>query len=113
EFLRKNKREVIAMSIFEYDAELHEKTLKEIGYEEGHADGYEQGRSEGIDIGCEQGIDIGREQGRSEGIMATIATTISLLKENGFSNDKITEALINNFALSPEDAQKYLTQTNI
>ncbi|MCM1272733.1 MAG: hypothetical protein NC088_01175 [Bacteroides sp.] len=88
EFLRKNKREVIAMSIFEYDAELHEKTLKEIGYEEGHADGY--------------------GQGRSEGIMATI----SLLKENGFSNDKITEALISKFALSPEDAQKYLTQTD-
>ncbi|MCM1399923.1 MAG: hypothetical protein NC225_10645 [Clostridium sp.] len=48
------------MSIFEYDAELHEKTLK----------------------------------------------------ETGFSNDKITEALINNFSLSPEDAQKYLTQTD-
>ncbi|MCM1289045.1 MAG: hypothetical protein NC240_12170, partial [Clostridium sp.] len=62
------------------------------GYEEGHADG----------------INIGREQGRSESIMATI----SLLKENGFSNDKITEVLINNFALSPEDAQKYLTQTD-
>ncbi|MCM1400215.1 MAG: hypothetical protein NC225_12125, partial [Clostridium sp.] len=92
--------EVIAMSIFEYDAELHEKTLKEIGYEEGR----EQGRSEGIDIG--------REQGRSEGIITTIVTTISLLKENGFSNDKITEALINKFALSPEDAQKYITQSD-
>ncbi|MCM1172957.1 MAG: hypothetical protein NC393_12640 [Clostridium sp.] len=42
DFLRKNKREVVAMGIDEYDAELHEKTL--------------------IDIGREQGIDIGREQ---------------------------------------------------
>ncbi|MCM1461027.1 MAG: hypothetical protein NC088_12950, partial [Bacteroides sp.] len=90
-----------------------------IGREQGRSEGIdigrEQGRSEGIDIGREQGrsegIDIGREQGRSEGIMTTIATTISLLKENGFSNDKITEALINNFALSPDDAQKYLAQT--
>ncbi|MCM1272702.1 MAG: hypothetical protein NC220_03750, partial [Clostridium sp.] len=98
--------------------------LKEIGYEEGHADGYGQGRSEGIDIGREQGIGIGREQGidigreqgigigreqgRSEGIMATI----SLLKENGFSNGKIAEALVSKFALSPEDTQKYLTQAD-
>ncbi|MCM1287624.1 MAG: hypothetical protein NC240_04890 [Clostridium sp.] len=42
DFLRKNKREVVAMGIDEYDAELHEKTL--------------------IDIGCERGINIGREQ---------------------------------------------------
>ncbi|MCM1273188.1 MAG: hypothetical protein NC225_03080, partial [Clostridium sp.] len=74
--------------------------------------GREQGRSEGIDIGREQGIDIGREQGigigREQGIIATITTTISLLKENGFSNDKITEVLISKFALSPDDAQKYL-----
>ena len=35
EFLRKNKREVIAMGIDEYDAELHEKTLLEIGREQG------------------------------------------------------------------------------
>ena len=35
DFLRKNKREVIAMGIDEYDAELHEKTLLEIGREQG------------------------------------------------------------------------------
>lgn len=41
-FLRKNKREVVAMGIDDYDAELHEKTL--------------------IEIGREQSIDVGREQ---------------------------------------------------
>ncbi|MCM1084078.1 MAG: transposase [Clostridium sp.] len=51
DFLRKNKMEVIAMSIYEYDAELHEKTLQEIGYEKGHVDG----RNEGIGIGRKQG----------------------------------------------------------
>ncbi len=35
DFLRKNKREVIAMGIDEYDAELHEKTLIDIGREQG------------------------------------------------------------------------------
>lgn len=35
DFLKRNKAEVISMSIFEYDEKLHEKTLLEIGREEG------------------------------------------------------------------------------
>lgn len=44
DFLRANKAEVIKMSIYEYDEKLHEKTMMEIGREEG----YEIGRREGI-----------------------------------------------------------------
>lgn len=67
DFLRKNKREVIAMGIDEYDAELHEKTLMEIGYEKGHADG----------------IDIGREQGAQQ-------TAIRMLKAGKLSREEIS-----------------------
>ncbi|MBP3620431.1 MAG: hypothetical protein J6J16_01570 [Lachnospiraceae bacterium] len=35
DFLKKNKAEVISMSLFEYDEKLHEKTMREIGREEG------------------------------------------------------------------------------
>lgn len=35
DFLKMNKAEVITMSIYEYDAKLHEKTMIEIGREEG------------------------------------------------------------------------------
>ncbi len=35
DFLRKNKREVISMSLYEYDEELHEKSMIEYGREEG------------------------------------------------------------------------------
>ena len=35
DFLRKNKPEVIKMSIFEYDEKLHERTMREEGREEG------------------------------------------------------------------------------
>lgn len=35
DFLKMNKAEVIAMSIYEYDEKLHEKTMIEIGREEG------------------------------------------------------------------------------
>lgn len=48
DFLARNKSEVIAMSIYEYDAKLHEKTLRQEGYEEGHADGYGQGHAAGV-----------------------------------------------------------------
>ncbi len=90
DFLRKNKREVVAMGIDEYDAELHERTLIDIGYDRGHSDG----------------INIGREQGISQ----TITTTISLLKENGFSDNKIIEILINKYKLSSEQAKKYIVK---
>lgn len=39
EFLIKNKSEAIQVSIFEYDEELHKRTLLEEGYEKGKAEG--------------------------------------------------------------------------
>ncbi|MCM1287407.1 MAG: hypothetical protein NC240_03775 [Clostridium sp.] len=71
DFLRKNKREVIAMGIDEYDAELHEKTLLEIG------------REQGINIGREQGIDIGREQGAEQ-------TAVRMIKAGKLSMEEIS-----------------------
>ncbi len=39
EFLKKNKREVISMSLYEYDEELHRKSMIEYGREEGLKEG--------------------------------------------------------------------------
>lgn len=72
------------MGIDEYDAELHEKTL--------------------IDIGREQGIDIGREQG----ITKAITNTISILKRNGFPDDKIISELASDFDISVDKATQYV-----
>ncbi|MBQ8913706.1 MAG: hypothetical protein IJ054_06650 [Lachnospiraceae bacterium] len=58
DFLLANKAEVVSMSIFEYDEELHKKTLLQEGYEEG----YDIGLSDGI----EQGIEQGRKEAREE-----------------------------------------------
>lgn len=44
EFLRKNREEVIPLSIFEYDEKKHMETLRREGYEDGVADGKEEGR---------------------------------------------------------------------
>ena len=43
DFLRRNKAEAIQMSIFEYDQELHDKTLLEEGYESGRIEGKAEG----------------------------------------------------------------------
>ena len=43
EFLRKNKSEVIAMSIFEYDKEEEEKKLRKAEYEAGEKSGIQKG----------------------------------------------------------------------
>ena len=47
EFLRKNKAEVIAMSIFEYDKEEEERKLRKAEYEAGAAAGLKAGVSKG------------------------------------------------------------------
>ena len=47
EFLLANKAEVINMSIYEYDEELHNKTLHDEGYEDGFNDGVNNGLSDG------------------------------------------------------------------
>ena len=54
-FLMKNRAEVIDVCIFEYNEELHLKTIKEEGVEEG----IRIGKSQGIEIGKSQGIEIG------------------------------------------------------
>ena len=43
--LRKNKSEVIAMSIFEYDKEEEERKLREAEYEAGREEGIKEGTS--------------------------------------------------------------------
>lgn len=48
DFLKRNKAEVVAMSIFEYDEELHIRTLKEESFEEGKVKGWTEGKAEAI-----------------------------------------------------------------
>ena len=47
DFLKKHRNEVVSMSIFEYNAKLHEDTLREDSREEGRREGRQEGRLEG------------------------------------------------------------------
>lgn len=49
EFLKAQRAEVIAMSIFEYDQEKHMQLVKEENWEDGHAEGLKEGLKEGQD----------------------------------------------------------------
>ena len=63
------------MSLFEYDKELHEKTIKEVAHEEGFNEGMEVGITQGKEIGIQQGREVGITQGKELGIMyGTIVT---------------------------------------
>ena len=67
ELLTKYRREVVQVSIFEYDAEKEMKLFREAergaGYAEGLKTGIETGREEGRLIGQKEGIQQGREEG--------------------------------------------------
>ncbi|MGN0312617.1 MAG: hypothetical protein ACI4CC_07570 [Lachnospiraceae bacterium] len=53
DFLLANKAEVMRMSIFEYDEELHAKFLREEGREEGYEDGCDYGKlSKLVELVC-------------------------------------------------------------
>ena len=77
EFLQKNKSEVMAMSIFEYDKEAEERKLREEERRMREAE-YENGKSEGITIGKEYGIEIGKQE------------IVYSLKESGMSEEQIS-----------------------
>ncbi len=75
DFLEKNRREVISMSIFEYDEEKHMRTV----------------RSEGYEDGLEQGIEQGLEQGVEQGLEKKEYQVISRMFRNNFSVELISE----------------------
>ncbi len=73
EFLLKHRAEVANMVMPEFDAELHDRTTREIGYNEGYDEGRAAGIAEGIAEGRTAGIAEGRTAGIAEGRTAGIA----------------------------------------
>ena len=81
DFLEKNRREAIRVSIYEYDEERHIRQEREDAWEEGERAGLERGRQEGERIGLEKG----RKESRLELIRKKL--------EKGKSVAEIAEAL--------------------
>ena len=100
EFLRRNKSEVIAMSIFEYNKEEEERKWKESVYEFAKAEVLEEGREEGRKEGLKEGREEGRKEGREEGLKEIAQS----LAERGMDLNDIAEIT----KVSPETIQKWL-----
>ena len=77
EFLRTNRAEVIAMSIFEYNKEEEDKKLRKAEFEAGYDTGYNTGYGSGFDAGIEN----------------KAKETAILLWEEGDSIEKIAKVL--------------------
>ncbi len=80
DFLKKNKSEVISMSIFEYDEKLHEETMREIG----------------------------REEGLQQGLQQAITGSIATLRNIPWTEEQIVEHLVNAFGITSEQATEYI-----
>lgn len=80
DFLRKNKAEVVRMSIYEYDEKLHAQAL------------------------LEDGIKIGKEEGKEEGILGAV----SIMSGINFSDDIIKSKLMETYNLSEVKALEYI-----
>ena len=73
DFLTKHRAEVVAMSIFEYDAEKHIRMEKEESYEDGLEAGREEGRREGKTEG--------KAEGKAEAILIILSQKSGLTEE--------------------------------
>ena len=66
------------MCLFEYDEELHMKSVKEEGIEEGIKQGIEEGIKQGIEKGIDEGLREGLRIGENR-----LAELLRLLKDSG------------------------------
>ena len=97
--LTKFRAEVKKLSIFEYNARLHEETLKKEGYE----DGIEKGR--------EEGHEEGREEGREEGELKTLLKQVQKKLERDKTYEVIAEELEISFTIV-EQIGEIITNAN-
>jgi flagellar biosynthesis/type III secretory pathway protein FliH len=92
DFLTKNKRQVIIMSIFEFNDEIWEQ-VREDDRKFAREDGIQDGIQEGLQQGLRQGISLGN-----------IETTIRISREYKESDERICERIIKDLGYTPKQA---------
>ena len=86
DFLKRNRAEVVMMSIFEYNQEEEERKLRAAERQAGYASGVEHGIRQGLERGMAQGMERGMEQGIERGT----AENLCKLVNNFMSRRKVT-----------------------
>ena len=92
DFLRRNRAEVVKMSIYEYDEEKNYKMLQEQYWNMGHERGKSEGIAEGIKEGKAEGIKEGKIEGMKEGERKGKLEVARSLKQMGLSVESIAVA---------------------
>ena len=90
DFLKRNRAEVVMMSIFEYNQEEEERKLRAAERQAGYASGVEHGIRQGMERGMAQGIERGMAQGMEQGIERGTAENLCKLVNNFMSRRKVT-----------------------
>ena len=103
DFLKRNRAEVVMMSIFEYNQEEEERKLRAAERQAGYASGVEHGIRQGIERGMAQGI----ERGMAQGIERGTAENLCKLVNNFMSRRKVTlEEACDALGISADDYNK-------
>ncbi len=103
DFLKRNRAEVVMMSIFEYNQEEEERKLRAAERQAGYASGVEHGIRQGIERGMAQGIERGMAQGMERGT----AENLCKLVNNFMSRRKVTlEEACDALGISSDDYKK-------
>lgn len=89
EFLRKNRAEVLKVSIYEYNEALHIRQEREAAKEDGWQEGLQEGRKEGRKQGREEGI----QQGLQRGAFLERIRKIQKKAKKGLSAETIADML--------------------
>ena len=81
------------MSIYEYDEELHKKTLHDEGYEDGFNDGFNNGFSDGFNNGFNDGFNDGVNNGELSKLIKQICSKLQKNKTPATIADELEEEL--------------------
>lgn len=100
DFLKSQKAEVIAMSIFEYNEETELKKIRE--------DEYELGWEAGMEAGRKAGAEEGRKAGVEEGIEIGIRALVETCRDLKITKAETIDCVSSRFLLSGEKAAGYV-----
>ena len=100
DFLTNNRNEVRSMSLFEFDAEEHEKAIKQIAYEDGYNKGELAGYNKGELAGYDKGEEAGAIRGRAELILSM------------FNSGKTPEQISDFCGLDLKEVEKIIEQSD-
>ena len=89
DFLLANKAEVVRMTLYEYDEELHKQTIRKESYEDGFDDGFNNGFENGFGDGFNNGFD----NGFGDGELTNLTKLVCRKLQKNKSPETIAEEL--------------------